>query len=304
MRTVVECGCLLSKIVYNRNFVLIISPLGVAILLTYAMALSIELKKYLEEMEARIIDSNNKIVKDLSEKIDKVDLKYVKLLSENEQLKSVVSSLIGEVSFLSTKERMNNIFFFGVEEVTNSGDSTLKEVQLLLGDMTVNIEKGSMIDARRLGRQSGSKSRPILLKLEDASLKKVIFEKIAQFYESKKIRLANDLLALERADREELWKIRKALYSKGITSKVKGTKLLINNRLFSSVEAAKLLFQDEKSEYECDRSTRSNSASIMSTSSQQRKRVRKSALQSQKNTRYKLSQEDLNKIRLRSMSKN
>ena len=100
------------KIVYNRNFVLIISLLGVAILLTYAMALTIELKKYLEEMEARIIDSNNKTVKDLSEKIDKVDSKYVKLLSENEQLKSVVSSLIGDVSFLSRKQRMNNISFF------------------------------------------------------------------------------------------------------------------------------------------------------------------------------------------------
>ena len=91
------------KVVYNQNFVLIISPLGVAILLTYAMALTIELKKYLKEMEARIIDSNDKTVKDLSETIDKVDSKYVKLLSENEQLKSVVSSLIGDVSFLSRK---------------------------------------------------------------------------------------------------------------------------------------------------------------------------------------------------------
>ena len=56
--------------------------------------------------------------------------------------------------------------------MTNSGDSTLKEVQQLLGDMTVDIEEESIIDARRLGRQSGSKTRPILLKLKDASLKR------------------------------------------------------------------------------------------------------------------------------------
>ena len=244
------------------------------------MALSAELKSYLEAMEARIIDNTNKAVSALTAILEKVKENHDKLKAEHDKLKSTVNILLSEVKFLSKKERSNNLLFFGVKEDESDGTSSLDIIKKILQDVQVEFEDRHILDAWRLGKENIGGNRPILVKLVSPQFKKKIFEGSKKLYETLKIRISNDLSIFERNQRDGLWSVRKALFAKGIRSQIKNEMLLINNTLQPISEAAKLL--GDESEYESDTSTRSNG-------SQTRKRPRKVGESVRRSSRLKMT---------------
>lgn len=166
----------------------------------------------------------------------------------------------------------------------------MQNVLKTFNDLNINIKEEQIENAVRLGRRIGN--RPILIKLDNARSREYILENI-QKLKSINIGLSNDFTKNQLEIRRKLKDIQLTLNKKEITTKIRGTKILMRDNLYTLQEIQNWMeennivanVQDEDFESDGGDST----MSIQSSGSRKRRCPKKSNTQEIKKVR-KLNQ--------------
>ncbi|CAH0404950.1 unnamed protein product [Chilo suppressalis] len=127
------------------------------------MDMQMILSKIEEQFEKQTSLITDNVTKKLSATIDE---KLNPLLEENQELKKEISSLKSKLQNLERDIRRNNLIMHGVKETENADviDLVLKTLNIACEKAGIeNWDKWEISDARRLGKATPNKIRPILI---------------------------------------------------------------------------------------------------------------------------------------------
>ena len=153
------------------------------------MALSEELKIFLQSMETRINENISGLrgeVSGYNRELKTCKKKCSKLESENKELKMEVSLLKKEINKITNKEKERNIMLFNIQDDEEFNDDILNNLSILLKSCEIEISNDAMVRAERRGK--GMNKRPICLELKEVEYKKLFFNKAEQLKEKKILR--------------------------------------------------------------------------------------------------------------------
>lgn len=211
-----------------------------------SMSLSKEDKEELKNHTSALIDaldSKNrqrtasllKVLRKSKEEIRQIDKRQLFLEEENKALKHEVRLLGSELRDIVGREKAANLIIFGLEEKVDEDElaegkptlvhSIIEEFQQVKIDISIDEIK----TAGRIGTTAPNKTRPVMVKLSQPSIKKKIFEKGKALYMNKKISVNNDLTRTQRKEKKELLSVKKLFDGENIPVKIKGFSLLWND---------------------------------------------------------------------------
>ncbi len=145
----------------------------------------------------------NKINDNIKTKLD--DAQSAIQLTDNTNLHQTVREI------KEREDRKNNILVFKLPETTtNAAENTpttdIDHFMSMCTSMTVNITADDILDHRRLGLPGTGKTRPLLVKLRNVSVKSSIFKNLNKLKNTtySQLSLANDLTKAQRLAEKEL----------------------------------------------------------------------------------------------------
>lgn len=193
------------------------------------------------ELKNEISKSNQEIKEELKGMRNDNEIiigKIINLENENSALKTqhieLVQSnkmLISQVSKLIRDSKLNNLIIYKLEDTKEFNNNLFDNVITLLSSIE-NFCKDNIVDVYRLGRKLGN--RPTVVKLHNKKMKTELFKKIIQ--SKLPIKIDNDMTDEERQKINNIRKLNYTLKNKGIDSKIKGDKISINGKLYTSTQ--------------------------------------------------------------------
>lgn len=221
-----------------------------------------ELEKSNAARHGDVMEKFNRFTK----KVEALEDSQLLLEEENLNLRFEIQRLRNDVSYLLGKENANNLIVENChpEEGENSEDNIRNRLMYLFKEVKIPIEPAQITMAKRLGKPAPGKIQPILIKLAEAGLKKVIFPAAIELRKRYKIYVNNDYT---RSQREELFHVRetrRALTRNGFTCYTRGFYIFINDIPFNWQAAERLMIRKSAmgslEEVNSDTSVASNSS--------------------------------------------
>lgn len=124
--------------------------------------IQLSFEKIKNEMQNQNTELKDSITKNI---MDKMEVKLIPLVEENEKLKTKVEKLEKEIEFQKRGQKENNIIVYGIEEKEASTTELLYELkENLKHDLNINIEDYEVNKIYRLGikNRESKNPRPVL----------------------------------------------------------------------------------------------------------------------------------------------
>lgn len=168
--------------------------------------------------------------------------RQIALEEENRNLKFEINRLRNDVSYLMGEETAGNLIIENCHpEVGEDSEGKIRSRLLsLLREIKVQIEPERIITAKRLGKVTPGRIQPILIKLSEPSMKKIIFPVAKDLRSRFNIFINNDYSPPQR---EELFHVRttkRSLLQNGINCYQRGFNLFINDLPYNWPAATRL----------------------------------------------------------------
>lgn len=225
-----------------------------------------EIKTILTNFLGRV-DKNEKKVTEMEKQVDE---------NKNGLTEAKENMLQNELIKLKNISRAKNLILYGLadtNEINNNLGYIIKEIV-----ESVNLNMNQVESYSRIGKIEGN--RPVIIALNSQNLKVQFFNNIDVLKE-RGYNIANDTTKEERETYKKLKEIKNELLSLGIESKIKRTKIMINNEYLEQEEACKYLEKKRKEKHnnnnnniieEKDNGYTSDASSIISNHSQASKK--------------------------------
>lgn len=200
------------------------------------------------------------------------------LEKKNTLLEKQVSSLEEKLQAIEIKSKERNVILYNIDEPTTDQINIFDKIKKIFNDAQMDIPDDGIEKVFRLGKNIGA--RPVLVAFTNVRYKNIFFSK-ARNLQTFKIAFSNDFTFEQRELRKKLKDYQSKLSLQGISSVIRGSRLMVDGKLYDITTVQKMFKKDESQEaYYSDGGV--SNASISSTASRKRGRPSKQLTDSRK----------------------